>query len=261
MVPSLPSPLQHGGKVTANEPSRRAAHPAKRAPGARGRAGVVGGGEGRGWWGRGASPARDPAGRESKESRDWGIRGWLLSRDSGGPLEPAGVALQEPPRPGMGWGPRGPPPPGRSADLEFSLRCGGGGGRTTAPTSSTRSLGAAPCPIPELTRSLRPSPSWLGHAAAGRERRALESRGGRGLQSGHCPPLPPPPPPASIPRPRLGTSVLPPLQCGGPAGHARQAAAQPRPGPRAPLAPFGAVPRSLEVPLCLALPSFTWHCT
>lgn len=152
MVPSLPSPLQHGGKVTANEPSRRAAHPAKRAPGAPGRAREVGGGEGRGWWGRGAFPARDPAGRESKErSRDWGIREWLLSRDSGGPLEPAGVALQEAPRPGMGWGPRGPlgpePPPGQSADLEFSLRVWWWGGRTTAPTSSTRSPGAAPCPI------------------------------------------------------------------------------------------------------------------
>lgn len=136
------------------------------------------------------------------------------------------------------------------------------GGRTTAPTSPTRSPGAAgfdapPYPTPELTRSLRPSPSCLGDAAAGRERRALERGGGRRQQSGRCPPLPP----GLHSHPAL-EHVRPPAPAMRRSGRAHPtAAAQPSPAPRAPPAPFRAVPGPLAAPLRLALPGFTWHCT
>lgn len=98
-----------------------------------------------GWWGTGSFQARDPAERERKEkSPRCGIRGcgpsknWNLLCICRKVVEgSAGAQLQEAQEPEVGGtrGLRGPPP-GLSADLEFSLR--GAVGTTTLFRFSSR---------------------------------------------------------------------------------------------------------------------------
>lgn len=128
--------------------SRKRALPAGSAPSSA--PGTPVGGEAAGRWGRGSFPARDPAGRESKErSPSWGLKGWVLCREGGalvyrrqvgrraaGGSRPRGRHCMRSHSLGEG-GPRGSlrrePWPGQSADLEFSLGVGVGVGGVGPP--------------------------------------------------------------------------------------------------------------------------------